>query len=304
MKETNIKTNAFRAWLLASRPKTLIGAAVPVMLGMALAFNHGTGPFDFIPAILCLLFAFVMQIDANFVNDYFDCIKGNDASEIRLGPKRACAEGWVTLPAMKKAIIFTTAVAAFVGLPLIFHGGYEVIPVGLLCIVFCFLYTTKLSYLGFGDVLVLVFFGLVPVCLTYYVVMPQTGKNIPLDVFLTSLACGFVIDTLLIVNNYRDRDNDRHAGKLTLIVRIGERWGARFYLFSGLIGEILMLFVSLNNAAHNWAPAVLLGYLPVHYQSYIKMRKICQGKALNKVLDQTARNILIFGIVSMLAILL
>ena len=80
MKETNIKTNAFRAWLLASRPKTLIGAAVPVMLGMALAFNHGTGPFDFIPAILCLLFAFVMQIDANFVNDYFDCIKGNDAS--------------------------------------------------------------------------------------------------------------------------------------------------------------------------------------------------------------------------------
>ena len=167
MKETNIKTNAFRAWLLASRPKTLIGAAVPVMLGMALAFNHGTGPFDFILAILCLLFAFVMQIDANFVNDYFDCIKGNDASEIRLGPKRACAEGWVTLPAMKKAIIFTTAVAAFVGLPLIFYGGYEVIPVGLLCIVFCFLYTTKLSYLGFGDVLVLVFFGLVPVCLTY-----------------------------------------------------------------------------------------------------------------------------------------
>ena len=97
------------------------------------------------------------------------------------------------------------------------------ILVGTMCVLFAFLYTTKLSYLGLGDLLVLVFFGIVPVCLTYYVIMPDNGQTITLEVFLASISCGLVIDTLLLVNNYRDRDNDKRDGKNTLVVRIGEK---------------------------------------------------------------------------------
>ena len=142
MKE--VRTNSAEAWLLAARPKTLTGAAVPVMVGLALAwadwshFYPNISPTflcNGIPAILCMLFAFAMQIDANFINDYFDCIKGSDRED-RLGPKRACAEGWITLTAMKKGIALTTVLACLIGLPLILYGGPTMILVGLLCIIF------------------------------------------------------------------------------------------------------------------------------------------------------------------------
>ena len=116
-----------------------------------------------------------MQIDANFVNDYFDFVRGND-DETRLGPRRACAQGWVTMRAMKSALVITTALACVAGLPLVLYGGMEMIFVGIVCVLFCFLYTTRLSYIGMGDILVIVFFGLVPVTMTYYLEMPVTCK--------------------------------------------------------------------------------------------------------------------------------
>lgn len=102
-----------------------------------------------LPALLCLLFAWVMQIDSNLVNDYFDFKHGND-DETRLGPKRACAEGWITLGAMKWGIILTTLLGCAIGFPLVLFGGWEMVIVGICCVVFCFLYTTCLSYLGHG----------------------------------------------------------------------------------------------------------------------------------------------------------
>ena len=118
MEETNIKKNTIRAWLLASRPKTLAGAAVPLMIGLSLAYRDNAASFNVTAALLCVAFAFIMQIDANFINDYFDFIKGTD-DESRLGPRRACAQGWITTSAMKRAIFVTTAAACLVGLPLI-----------------------------------------------------------------------------------------------------------------------------------------------------------------------------------------
>ena len=164
-----------KAWVLAARPKTLSGAAVPVMIGLSLAWHQmPTGLSSYLSthvvvSVLCLLFAFIMQIDANFINDYFDFMKGND-DETRLGPKRACAMGWIHAAQMRKAILITTILACVVGLPLVYYGGIEMVVVGLVCVVFCFLYTTHLSYLGLGDVLVLVFFGIVPVCCTYLII--------------------------------------------------------------------------------------------------------------------------------------
>ena len=246
MSDSQVKTNSLKAWILAARPKTLSGAAVPVMIGTAIAWAETTtNNFQVIPAILCFLFAFIMQIDSNFINDYFDCIKGNDDVETRLGPKRACSEGWITLPKMRMGLIITSLLGCLTGLPLVIYGGWTMIIVGALCVLFAFLYTTKLSYLGLGDILVLVFFGIVPVYFTYWVIVPQEMQVFNLRLLFVGIACGVVIDTLLIINNYRDRDNDKRDGKNTLVVRIGTTASELLYQNLGFTGAIIILCTTL-----------------------------------------------------------
>ena len=294
MEESRIKTNSVKAWLLATRPKTLSGAAVPVMIGVALAYTdarfYSDDVFSWTAALLCLLFAFAMQIDANLINDFFDFVNGTDDVETRLGPRRACAQGWVTLDAMKKAIALTTCLACVIGLPLAWYGGMEMILVGALCVVFAFLYTTFFSYEGLGDLLVLVFFGIVAVGCTYYVQL----HTITWQVFLASLACGLVIDALLIVNNFRDRDNDRLAGKKTLIVRTGPEAGLQMYLAVG-VGAIILGGTFWMNG-HLLATVFPLLYFVFHVYTYLRIKKIWQGKALNLCLGETARNIFLYGL--------
>ena len=125
-----IKQNSPYAWFLAARPKTLTGAIIPVLLGSALAFSDGQ--FKTAPALLCALFACGMQIAANFINDLFDFQKGTDRREDRLGPQRACAEGWITPAAMKTGIGIALTLSCLAGLAVLFtvwgqlpHGGWE-----------------------------------------------------------------------------------------------------------------------------------------------------------------------------------
>lgn len=296
-----VKNNSVKAWVKAARPQTLSGAAVPVMIGASLAFKDGgEDHFNILAAALCFAFAFIMQIDANFINDYFDCKKGND-NETRLGPPRACSQGWVSMSAMRYGIAITTGLACLTGLPLVWYGGWTMILVGICCVLFCFLYTTTLSYLGLGDVLVLLFFGIVPVCLTYYLSHAGTTQVITPQVFLMSFSCGCVIDTLLVVNNFRDRENDLHSGKRTLITRIGAERGARLYLLAGLAGIILAalaLSVSPNPVQHSIIPIsfICLPYASLHVKSYLQMKMIWEGRALNGILAKTARNMLIYGL--------
>ncbi len=298
MEENNVKCNSAKAWVLAARPKTLAGAAVPVMIGLAMAYRDvGSSYFEIVPAILCVLFAFLMQIDANLINDYFDFVRGND-DETRLGPKRACAQGWITTRRMRIGILITTLLACFVGLPLIIYGGVEMLLIGLLCVVFCFLYTTTLAQLGLGDLLVLVFFGIVPVCTVYYI---QAG-TVTIDTFAVSLACGFVIDALLLINNYRDIENDAKAGKKTLVVRIGAQWGRYTYLLTGVVAILIgVIFIVHGN---KFAFLLPLLYLVLHFFTYRKMVRINKGMALNAVLGDTARNIFVYGVLVSIGILL
>ena len=302
MEERKIKTDSVQAWLLAARPKTLSGAAVPVMIGVALAWvdvpSYIGAEFSWTAALLCLLFSFAMQIDANFINDFFDFANGTDDTETRLGPRRACAQGWVKLDSMKKAIALTTCLACVIGLPLVYYGGFEMIFVGIVCVIFAFLYTTFFSYQGLGDLLVLVFFGIVPVCCTYYVQL----HVVTAQVFLASLACGLVIDALLIVNNFRDRDNDRLAGKNTIIVRLGAKAGLQLYVGVGLAAVILGGTFWMNG--HILASLLPLLYLVLHLFTYLKMKRIYQGKALNLILGETARNIFIYGVLVSVGLLL
>lgn len=294
-KEDKIKKNSLKAWILAARPKTLTGAAVPVMIGLALAYTdactyYADGTFRWLPAVLCVLFAFIMQINANFINDFFDYVKGTDDTDTRLGPRRACTQGWVSAGAMKQAIAATTCAACVVGAPLIFFGGLEMIIIGLLCVVFCFLYTTHLSYMGWGDALVIVFFGIIPVCIPYYIEL----HTVTWQVFTGAVACGLVIDALLIVNNYRDRDTDREAGKLTLIVRVGAVAGRRMYLLTGVVATLLNAVYWYNG--HILAFVLPIIYLPLHIATYCKIKRINRGKALNLCLGETACNIFIYGL--------
>lgn len=301
-----VKTNSVKAWLLATRPKTLSAAAVPVMIGTAFAWRNTSEQFNWIPAILCLLFAWIMQIDSNLVNDYFDFKKGND-DETRLGPKRACSEGWITSDAMVWGILITTLLGCMTGIPLILYGGLEMVMVGIACVVFCFLYTTLFSYHGLGDILVLLFFGIIPVCCTYYVCTPLHQQIPTGEVIASSIACGLAIDALLIVNNYRDIDNDRSNGKITLAVRLGESKTRRLYESIGYIAAgimIILVFFDLYQT-DKFIPtyAIYLLYIILHRQSYQEMKRINKGAKLNQVLGLTARNILVFGILSVAAIL-
>lgn len=293
-----VKQNSAKAWLLASRPKTLTAASIPVMLGCALASMYGH--FQLIPAILCFLFAFLMQIDANFINDLYDYLKGTDRED-RLGPERACAQGWISSSGMKKGIAITTLLAALDGLCLLWYGGWEMIPVGIACIIFAFLYTAgpyPLAYHGWGDVLVLVFFGFVPVGCTFYIMAHSWNTSVT----MASLACGFVIDTLLMVNNFRDREQDAISGKKTIVVRLGARAGLILYFLLGLAACWSCFYFVTEGRL--WAAILPQIYLLLHIFTTVKMARINRGKELNVILGETSRNMLLFGILLTASLLL
>lgn len=298
MTTKEIRTDSLRAWLLAARPKTLTGAAVPVMLGCGLA--AADGGFVLLPAVLCLAFALLMQIDANLINDLWDYLKGSDGED-RLGPERACAQGWITPKSMRLGIAATTLAACAAGCGLIAYGGWWLIAVGAACVLFAFLYTAgpyPLAYHGWGDMLVLLFFGFVPVGCTYYVLCGGWTWQVA----VVAAACGLVIDTLLMVNNYRDREQDARSGKRTLVVRLGERAGQRLYLLSGFAAAALCL--GLWGDGRTWAALLPLLYLPPHVAAWRRMIRIGRGRELNAVLGATSRNILLFGLLLTLGLLL
>lgn len=293
-----VKQNSAKAWLLASRPKTLTAASIPVMLGCALANMYGH--FQVVPAILCFLFAFLMQIDANFINDLYDYLKGTDRED-RLGPERACTQGWISPSGMKKGIVITTVTAAIIGSCLLFYSGWEMIPVGITCILFAFLYTAgpyPLAYHGWGDLMVLIFFGFIPVGCTYYVM----AHNWNMSVGIASLACGLVIDTLLMVNNFRDREQDATSGKRTIVVRFGAKTGLILYFLSGLLACWCCFYFLKEGKL--WAAIAPQLYLIPHTISTLKMARINKGKELNRILGETSRNMLLFGLLLTLGLVM
>lgn len=285
---SNDKPNKLKSWILAARPKTLTGALVPVLFAGTLCHRDGCFSWDLF--LLCALFASWMQIAANFINDLYDFLRGTDRED-RLGPERACAQGWLSDKEMQWGIFIVIFLAALTGLQavaltwdLLPYCGWEFIVLGISCILFAFLYTTCLSYLGLGDLLVLVFFGLVPVCGTYYLM----AHEVSLDAILFGLVSGFCIDALLVVNNYRDRVQDKVSGKRTLVVLLGERFGSFLYLAVGIIASVIAIIQGCGLAASF--------YIILHTYTWHRMVRIHQGKALNAILGETSRNMLLFAL--------
>lgn len=302
-----MKPNSLSAWILAVRPYSLGNSLILVMIGSALA--HADHAFHWLPALLCLAFAVLMQSTANLVNDLWDFRKGADRPD-RLGPDRAFAKGYITLPAMKAGIAGFTLAACAAGCGLLAwslhagmlrYGGWELVAAGLCCVLFAYLYTAgpwPLAYHGLGDAAVILFFGLIPIGFTYYI---QTGTLTP-EVGAIALACGLVIDTMLMVNNFRDREEDARCHKRTVVVCLGA-WVGRWGYFA-LGATAVALCLSLLAAGRMWAALLPLIYLVAHLATWRRMVRIDHGDALNVCLGETARNILLFGALLTIGILL
>ena len=298
MMENDVRKDSLYAWVLACRPKTLAAALAPVAVGCALA--AWAGHFRPVPALLCVLFAVLMQIASNFINDVSDFEQGNDRED-RLGPRRACAQGWISAGKMKKGIIIDLVLALAAGLPLAFYGGWSMVGVALVCLVCAYMYSAgpyPLAAHGWGDVLVVVFFGLVAVGFTYYV---QAGAWAP-QATLAGLAVGVCINLLLTINNFRDRDQDRLSGKKTLIARFGAEFGLRYYLAQG--GFACAFALCLIPHGLFWAGLLPLLFLVPHYRVWSRIVSIYEGRELNRCLGLTSRNILIFSLLLAAGILL
>ena len=293
-------------WLLAIRPRTLTGAVAPVLVGLAAA-HHTTGIIHAVPAFLCLLFALLMQINANLFNDWWDCRKGVDTDVPRIGPLRVCASGLVSMKAMLAAVIFVTVLSALVGLCILWWSARLTTPmpfglpapllmlcVGACCLVGFAAYSTFFSRWAMGDVMVVVFFGLVPVVCTYLLQYAPCDNSL---VWNQSLAMGLAADALLVVNNYRDSKGDRLVGKRTVCTIIGRRASEVLYFLLGVAATVLSVdWWHIGEMRTLAASLLLLPYLVLHNVTYREMVRIHEGPQLNIVLGETARNILVLGV--------
>lgn len=257
----------------------------------AFAFSCLTGCTLWLPGVLCLIFAVLAQISSNFANEYYDYKRGLDKKG-RVGPRRGVTEGDISAGAMKAATFAVLALACAVGCSLIYWGGWWLIAIGLAVALGVVAYSAgpyPLSHHGLGEVAVVLFFGVVPVNMTYYLMCG--GWNV--DVALASLSMGLMGANVLIVNNYRDADDDREVGKSTLCVKFGRPAMALLYLINGLLAVGLMSKTWFEIGGV-WLLIPVL-YLTLHLKLWFEIRHR-GGAKLNPMLGATAMGMLVYAL--------
>ncbi len=276
-------------WLQAARPKTLPAAVAPVAVGSAVAF--GAGKFVLLSALVCLACAMLLQIAVNFANDYFDH-KNNIDSEERLGPVRVTQSGLIPPGEVKRAMILALFSAGLLFLYLISIGGMIILVIGIASILAALAYSGgpyPLASHGLGELFVFIFFGLVAVCGTYLV---QAGE-LSWMVVIASVPPGLLITAIMVVNNLRDRETDRRAGKNTLAVILGKQGTVREYIFLLVVSYLIPVFLFFGNLSIE----ILLPLLTLPYGlSLIREVRNEQGRVLNETLAKTARLSLLFSL--------
>lgn len=223
-------------WLRIIRPQTLFASLVPVLVGLIIASNSqpsGTFELNALTAVITVICALSLQILSNLINDYYDFIRGSDKAG-RAGFKRALAEGEVSVEQMRRACFITLAVALITGLYLVIEGGWPILLAGVTAIIFAWLYTAtshSLSYLGIADIFVFLYYGVIASCGTTYL---QT-HTFCLTSFHAGAVCGLISMCVLMINNLRDIESDRTAGKRTLPVRLGKHGAEAVMAFEVLL---------------------------------------------------------------------
>lgn len=247
--------------------------------------------FSLAVSALCMAFAVLAQIASNFANEYFDFRGGLDRKG-REGPRRGVTEGDITPRAMLIATLATLGVACAIGLSLVCYGGWWLVAVGAFVAIGVMAYSTgpyPLSHHGLGEVAVVLFFGVIPVTLTYWL----QAHDWPLEVIAASVAIGLMGANVLLVNNYRDIDDDRAVGKRTLTVKIGRIATAGLYLANGYVAVLLMIGTWVTLRWWGWLlPACYLVAHTLLWRALVTR----DGSALNPLLGMTAVLMLVFSV--------
>ncbi len=285
----------WKVWIAAARPRTLLAAVAPVLVGTALAWRElwlERLTLSWGAALACLGFALLVQIGTNFANDYYDFTKGADTKD-RVGPQRAVASGLVAPEVMKAAMMATFMFAFIVGLTLLRYGGWPLLVVGVASILCGVAYTGgpyPLGYNGLGDVFVFVFFGLVAVCTTFFV---QTG-HVSREAILCAVGVGLLATNILVVNNYRDVETDRAAGKRTLVVRFGRRFARLQFGVSLLVA----LTIPLHLLRLGYKPLVLLPLVlvPLAWRQVVRLESAQSPAELIALLGDTGKLLALYAI--------
>lgn len=288
-----------RAWILASRPKTLTAAAAPVVVGTGLASFHGTAAA--LPALAALLGALLIQVATNLANDYYDFVRGGDTEE-RVGPLRVTQAGVLPPETVKRGMVVVLAAALAVGIYLAWVGGWPIVVIGLASLVCAVAYTGgpyPLAYHGLGDLFVFVFFGLVAVGGTVYV----QGLSWPPDALLAGAGMGALNTAILVVNNLRDIPTDAKAGKRTLAVRLGPAGTKAEYM---LLMAVAAAVPVVGVARFAWPVASLAALLavPVGLPAFRRVLTFQDPRELLPALGQTSRVVALYGLLLALGLAL
>jgi 1,4-dihydroxy-2-naphthoate octaprenyltransferase len=264
-------------WILGARIKTLPAAIAPVIVGTSLADQ-----IKVINALLALIVSLSLQIAVNYANDFSDGVRGTDTN--RVGPTRLVASNLATASSVKNASFISFFVAIIAGTLLAFNTSVWLIAVGLISILAAWGYTggkKPYGYLGFGEVAVFIFFGVVATVGSYYVQVEQISSS----ALLLSIPMGSLSCAILVINNLRDLNQDKLVSKRTLAVKLGDANTRIFYLLLLVLAQVSAAAAASIN---NYALLTLL-WLPLTYSAANQVLKGASGKELITILGKTSR---------------
>ena len=281
-----MKDVLFKYWIQAARPKTLLVSMAPVVMSVAISYLFVN--INWIPAIICLVFAVMAQILSNFVNDYADGIKGADNE--RLGPQRMVASGLIPPQKMRNGIIVWSILTFLLGCTLLYWGGWILLPFGIVILLCALAYSAgpyPLSRHALGDVAVVLFYGVAPVVLTFFI---QTSF-VNYQIAMAGLAIGITANNLLIVNNYRDAEQDQKNDKKTTVTLFGKRF-MKFVFYLNPIISILLIYLVFENFI------ILYTFIPfIAYCIFVSFKFAkAQGAGFNKLIGMASLESIVFAI--------
>ena len=274
--------NKATAWFLACRPKTLSVSLSPVLVGTALAW-HDTHRVLWLPLLAAALGAAFIQIGTNLFNDVGDFLRGTDTPD-RLGPRRAAAEGWLSVRAIRSGAWLAFALAFACGIYLVWHGGWPIVAIGLASLAAGWAYTggpKPIAYGPLGEVFVFVFFGLVATLGT----LVTQAHRISLPGVLGAYGVGALATAILVANNLRDIPTDTISGKRTLAVRLGDRRTRLLYAVLVASAFLAALGIALSTP---WAAVTLLAS-PLGVLEIRRVLRGATGRDLIPVLAGTGK---------------
>lgn len=277
---------SYKYWIKAARPKTLLVSIAPVIMSIAIAYLFDD--IKWTAAVICLIFAVMAQILSNFANDYADGMKGADNQ--RLGPKRMVASGLISPQKMLRGIVIWGVLTFLVGCTLLYWGSWILLPFGIVILLCAFAYSAgpfPLSRHALGDVAVVLFYGIAPVVLTFFI---QVGY-VNYQIIIAGLAIGIIANNLLIVNNYRDAEQDAETGKKTTVTVLGKRFMRLVFYLNPIISIVLIYLVFENYI-------LLYTFIPfLVYSIFVSYRFAkAKGMEFNKLIAMSSFEAVLFAL--------